>query len=44
MSFQTASKILGIIPSVKPFLVKIKNTDFRLSDEIEQQALNEAGE
>ena len=38
------AKLLGIIPSIKPFLVKVRNTNFRLSDEIEQQALKEAGE
>lgn len=38
------AKLLDIIPSIKPFLNKIKDTDFRLSDEIEQQALKEAGE
>ena len=38
------AKLLGVIPSIKPFLVKIKKTDFRLSREIEQQALEEAGE
>ncbi len=38
------AKINGIIPSVKPLLSKIKQTDFRLTDEVEQQALKEAGE
>lgn len=38
------AKLSGIIPSVKPILKKIKNTDFRLSDEIESQALKEADE
>lgn len=38
------AKLLGIIPSIKPFLARIKNTNFRLSDEIAQQALEEAGE
>src|SRR5688572_3925573 len=38
------AKLLDIIPSVKPFLNKIKNTNFRLSNEIEQQTLKEAGE
>ncbi|NJE06732.1 DUF3368 domain-containing protein, partial [Thermococcus sp. M36] len=33
------AKLKGIIPSIKPFLDKIKQTDFRLSDEIEKQAL-----
>ena len=38
------AKLKGIIVSVKPYLEKIKNTDFRLSDELMQQALHEAGE
>jgi predicted nucleic acid-binding protein len=38
------AKLSGIIPSIKPLLEKIKQTDFRLSDEIETQAMKEAGE
>jgi predicted nucleic acid-binding protein len=38
------AKLNGIIPSVKPLLEKIKRTDFRLSAEIETQALKEADE
>lgn len=38
------AKITGIITSIKPMLAKIKQTDFRLTNEIEQQALREAGE
>lgn len=38
------AKLNGIIPSVKPLLEKIKQTDFRLSAEIELLALKEAGE
>lgn len=38
------AKLLGIIPSIKPYLAKIRQTDFRLSDEIEKQALIEANE
>jgi predicted nucleic acid-binding protein len=38
------AKIKGIIPSIKPILQKMRQTDFRLSAEIELQALNEAGE
>jgi predicted nucleic acid-binding protein len=34
----------GTIPSVKPLLEKIKQTDFRMSAEIEAQALKEANE
>lgn len=38
------AKLNGIIPSIKPLLEKIKQTDFRLSPAIELQALKEAGE
>ena len=38
------AKLNGIIPSIKPLLEKIKKTDFRLSIEIEIQALKEAKE
>lgn len=38
------AKLKEIIPSVKPLLEKIKQTDFRLSAEIELLALKEAGE
>lgn len=38
------AKIMGLIPSIKPILAKIKQTDFRLSIEIEYQALAEANE
>ena len=38
------AKLNGIIPSVKPIIEKIKQTDFRLSAEIETQALKEADE
>ena len=38
------AKINGIIPSIKLLLKKIKQTDFRLSTEIELLALSEAGE
>jgi predicted nucleic acid-binding protein len=38
------AKLSGIIPSIKPFLSKIKSTDFRLSEEIEILALKLAGE
>lgn len=34
----------GIIPSIKPFLDKIKGTNFRFSEELEQIALKEANE
>ncbi len=38
------AKLNGIIPSIKPIIEKIKQTDFRLSAEIEIQALKEADE
>lgn len=38
------AKLNGIIPSIKPLLEKIKQTDFRLSIDIELQALREANE
>lgn len=38
------AKLRGIIPSIKPYLEKIRATDFRLTTEIESQALKEAGE
>jgi predicted nucleic acid-binding protein len=38
------AKLLGIIPSIKPILGKIKQTDFRLSAELELQALKESKE
>jgi predicted nucleic acid-binding protein len=38
------AKINGVIPSIKPILTKIKETDFRLSLDLEPQALSAAGE
>ena len=38
------AKLNGIIPSIKPLLEKIKQTDFRLPADIELQALKEANE
>jgi predicted nucleic acid-binding protein len=38
------AKLEGIIPSIRPLLEKIKQTDFRLSADIELQALKEANE
>ena len=34
----------GVIVSVKPFFESIRNTDFRISDDLESAALKEAGE
>jgi predicted nucleic acid-binding protein len=38
------AKLSGVIPSIKPLLEKIRQTNFRLSSEIEIQALKEANE
>ena len=38
------AKHFGIITSIKPFLMKIRETNFRISDELEQIALEEANE
>ncbi|MFN8714444.1 MAG: DUF3368 domain-containing protein [Bacteroidota bacterium] len=38
------AKLQGIIPSIKPILEKIRQTDFRISDELEVQALKAANE
>lgn len=38
------AKLEGIIPSIKPILTKIKQTDFHISKELELIALKEAGE
>ncbi|MDB5250238.1 MAG: putative nucleic acid-binding protein contains domain, partial [Segetibacter sp.] len=38
------AKVKGIILTIKPLLAKIKQADFRITDEIERQALQEAGE
>lgn len=38
------AKLKGVIPSIKPLLEKIKQTDFRLSSAIELLALEEAQE
>ena len=38
------AKLNGLIPSIKPFLKKIKQANFRLTEDIELQALKEANE
>ena len=38
------AKLDGIIPSIKPYLQKIKETNFRISPELELIALKEAKE
>jgi predicted nucleic acid-binding protein len=44
IGFIIKAKLSGLIPSIKPYLEKIRKTDFRLTSEIELQALKEAGE
>jgi len=36
------AKLIGVIPSIKPIIEKIKKTDFRFSSEIELLALKES--
>ncbi|HEV7350124.1 DUF3368 domain-containing protein [Telluribacter sp.] len=38
------AKLTGIIPSIRPFLSKIRQSNFRLSNKIEEEALRLAGE
>ena len=38
------AKLIGVIPSIKPYLDKIRKNGFHLTDEIEKQALLIAGE
>jgi predicted nucleic acid-binding protein len=38
------AKLMGVIPSIKPLLQKIRQTNFRLSLDMEQYAIKEAGE
>ena len=38
------AKLNGIISSIKPYLAKLNQTDFSVSAELEQQALQQAGE
>ena len=38
------AKLSGVVPSIKPIIAKIRRTDFRLSAEIELQALQLANE
>ena len=38
------AKLSGIITSIKPIILKIRQTNFRLSEDIEKQALLAAGE
>ena len=38
------AKLNGTIKSIKPILFKIRQTDFRLSDEVEKEAMKAANE
>jgi len=38
------AKLTGIISSLKPLIQKIRNTNFRISEEIEKIMLSKAGE
>lgn len=38
------AKLTGIVPSIQPLLDKIKQTNFWITNEVEAQALREAGE
>ena len=38
------AKLVGIIPSVKPILAKIKSTNFRITEQLELLILKRAGE
>ena len=38
------AKLSGVIPSIKPILEKIRQSDFRLTSDIELQAIKEANE
>lgn len=38
------AKLMGLIPSIKPLIDKIRQTDFRVSVDVELQALKEAKE
>lgn len=38
------AKLMGLIPSIKPLIYKIRQTDFRVSADIELQAIKEAKE
>ena len=38
------AKLIGIIPSIKPLIAKIRNTNFRISKQLEAVLLGKAGE
>ncbi len=39
-----SAKLNGVIPSVKPYIIKIQQTNFRISDWLTLQILKDAGE
>lgn len=39
-----SAKKLGVIESIKPYIQKIRQTNFRISEDIEKRALEESGE
>ncbi|MFM8492256.1 MAG: DUF3368 domain-containing protein [Bacteroidota bacterium] len=44
MGVLVKAKKLGIIEAVKPLIVKIRETNFRISEDLEKRALDESGE
>ena len=44
LSVLVDAKLMGYIKSVKPLLEKIKNTNFRLTDDLERKTLTKSGE
>ena len=44
MGILVKAKKLGIIEAVKPMIVKIRKTNFRISEDLEKRALDESGE
>ena len=39
-----SAKLSGVIPTVKPYILKIQQTNFRISDWLTSQILKDAGE
>jgi len=44
MGILVKAKKLGIIEAVKPMIVKIRKTNFRISEDNEKRALDESGD
>lgn len=38
------AKLQGIIKSIRPYLIKLKQTNFRMTEQLEKRALEDAGE